>query len=41
MGGHAELLSVGGTVRGEARLELHGRRVGDGGGMGRSGEGII
>ena len=41
MGGHAELLPVGGTVWGEARLELHGGRVWDGGGEGRCREGVI
>ena len=41
MGGHAELFAVGGTVWGEARLELHGGGVWDGGGMGRCREGVI
>ena len=41
MGGHAKLFAVGRTVWGEARLELDGRRLRDGGGKRRSGEGII
>jgi len=41
VGGHAELLAIGGTVWGETRLELHNGGIWDGGGKGRCGEGII
>ena len=41
VGRHAKMFAVGGALWGETRLELHGGRVGDGGGVGRCGEGVI
>jgi hypothetical protein len=41
MGGHTKLFSVGGTVWRETRLELHGGRMRDGGGIRGCREGVI
>lgn len=41
VGRHAKMFAVGGALWGEARLELHGGRGRDGGGVGRCRKGII
>jgi len=41
MGRHAKMFAVGGAIWRETRLELHGGRVRDGGGVGRWREGIV